>query len=93
MDKHDSPSSIHVAEAASINIVDEAIKPQIDANHIDSGLDAYTQALELDPEHLERLAKRVRRKLDFILLPLVYVSMILRALYLLLISHRWLPYI
>ncbi|KIW92887.1 uncharacterized protein Z519_06736 [Cladophialophora bantiana CBS 173.52] len=56
LDKHDSPNSIHVADAASTNIVDEAIKPQ---------------ALELDLEHLERLAKRVRRKLDFILLPLM----------------------
>lgn len=71
MDKHDSPSSIHTAETAGINNFDEAMKPQLDTNHIDTGLDAYTQALELDPEHLEQLAKRVRRKLDFILLPLV----------------------
>ncbi|OQV08925.1 hypothetical protein CLAIMM_13132 [Cladophialophora immunda] len=71
VDKHDSPDLIHVAEAASTNMVDEAIKPPVDTNHIDTGLEAYTQALELDPEHLERLAKRVRRKLDFILLPLM----------------------
>ncbi|EXJ66729.1 uncharacterized protein A1O5_09924 [Cladophialophora psammophila CBS 110553] len=78
LNKHDSPNSIHVADVASTSIVDEAIKPQVDANHIDTGLDAYTQALELDPEHLERLAKRVRRKLDFILLPLM-VSIFITA--------------
>ncbi|KIV93425.1 hypothetical protein PV10_04638 [Exophiala mesophila] len=39
--------------------------------HTDRGLVAYQQALELEPAQLEELAKRVRWKLDLILLPLM----------------------
>jgi hypothetical protein len=43
----------------------------IHADQVDAGLDIYIKALQLDAEHLQQLARSVRRKLDFILLPLV----------------------
>lgn len=71
VNKAETSNTIQVAHIESTNIVNEAVKPLADANYADAGFDAYVQALELDPEHLEQLAKGVRRKLDFILLPLV----------------------
>lgn len=39
--------------------------------HTDIGLDYYRQSLLMDPEHREAVAKRVLKKIDFILLPAV----------------------
>lgn len=50
---------------------DEGKGTVVTNNHTDRGLVAYQQALELEPAQLEELAKRVRWKLDLILLPLV----------------------
>ena len=64
-------NTIQPVDTSSTCMIDELVKPSTETDHVDTGLYAYTQALELDPDHLEQLAIRVRRKLDFILLPLV----------------------
>lgn len=67
--KTEAVNTIHPADKATTE-EHEVAKPTTAEDHVDAGLDAYVQALQLEPEHLERLAKSVRRKLDFILLPL-----------------------
>jgi hypothetical protein len=63
--------TVDVADRAS-TIDQEISKSAIVAtDEADAGLELYSQALELDAEHLQRLARRVRWKLDFILLPLM----------------------
>jgi len=46
-------------------------KEPLDVVHIDIGWDLYQQALLLDPADRDAIAKRVKRKLDLILLPMV----------------------
>lgn len=60
--------------ADSTSLAELPSKPIHDTTHADSGLGVYAEALELDPEHLEQLAKKVLWKLDLILLPLVSLS-------------------
>lgn len=69
--KEEDSNNIQSVDTAP-SIGEEPAKPLADRNHVDTGLDAYLQALELDPERLEQISKRVLRKLDFILLPMVY---------------------
>lgn len=71
MDDTAVSTTIQPVDTSSTGMVDEVVKPSTDTDHVDTGLYVYTQALELDPDHLEQLAVRVRQKLDFILLPLV----------------------
>lgn len=68
--KDETSNTIDVLEAQSESTTGFT-KVQTDGNHNDTGLDAYTQALELDPVHRDKVAKAVLRKLDFYLLPLV----------------------
>ena len=39
--------------------------------HLDMAIELYAESLELDPARRELVAKKVLRKLDFILLPMV----------------------
>jgi hypothetical protein len=67
--KDGAPEAIEVPSEAD-EVSEGKYTTVADVDHVDMGLDAYTQALRLDPEDLQRLAKQVLRKLDFILLPL-----------------------
>jgi hypothetical protein len=70
--KTTSNSVDDVGAADQMSMDDQAVpKSTITTDQVDAGLDLYTQALELDAEHLQQLARSVRRKLDLILLPLV----------------------
>jgi len=42
-----------------------------DQDHTDIGYGFYQESLEMDPVEREMLAKKVKKKLDFILLPMV----------------------
>ena len=46
-------------------------KTVLNVHDVDIGLECYEQALAMDPEERQRIATKVRRKLDWILLPLV----------------------
>ena len=52
-----------------------------DAKHDDLARDLYEEALQMDPYELDRAAKMVLRKLDFIVLPMVSPFSALRHLY------------
>lgn len=53
---------------------------QVYTEHYDVGLDFYKEALKRDPQELEILARRVKRKLDFILLPIMMTTYMLSFL-------------
>jgi hypothetical protein len=50
---------------------DGEILEKSDQDHTDIGYGIYQESLEMDPVEREMLAKRVKKKLDFILLPMV----------------------
>jgi hypothetical protein len=50
---------------------DGEILEKSDQDHTDIGYGFYQESLEMDPVEREMLAKRVKKKLDFILLPMV----------------------
>jgi hypothetical protein len=50
---------------------DSEILEKSDQDHTDIGYGFYQESLEMDPVEREMLAKRVKKKLDFILLPMV----------------------
>ena len=58
-----------VVEPKAPSVVDE--KPTFTGAGDDTGRALYEQALTYDAEQLERDAKKVKRKLDFIVLPIV----------------------
>lgn len=70
-----------MAEDKSLNILTHAqtqlseaqgdIEKPVARHDVDIGLESYEQALAMDPAERDRIAITVRRKLDFILLPLV----------------------
>lgn len=70
-DSKDESSNIAHVASADDSTMGAITKTFADASHTDAGLDNYRRALDLDPDHLEALSKKVLRKLDFILLPLV----------------------
>lgn len=48
----------------------------VDTNHTDAGLALFEESLGMDSELRDRLAKRIKRKLDFGLLPVVSVPIL-----------------
>jgi hypothetical protein len=68
----DIKSTDPIVPVASIQDVDDITKLP-DALHTDIGLELYKESLAMDPTERDAIAKRVKMKLDCILMPVVTI--------------------
>jgi hypothetical protein len=69
MARHSKGSS--VGDDHEIGVVEAEFTEMSSADHTDIAHALYKESLEMDPIEREIIAKRVLRKLDFIVLPMV----------------------
>ncbi|RDW79858.1 major facilitator superfamily protein-3 [Coleophoma cylindrospora] len=83
IEKHHVPPTTEISSEEAVSkgeIMELAAKAKLDGMHTDKGLDLFQQSLQYDTEQLARDSVKVRRKLDFIVLPMMMTTYMLSFL-------------